>query len=113
MHLLTDSWQMLAFGGPLVYPLLAFAVLMVAILLDKSYVHWRYTRPPASLRHLLSDGEVAWGDLEHHVAAADPHHHYVRFLRVILKNRQRPAWWTESRAGDEALAIERALGRGL
>ena len=28
-------------------------------------------------------------------------------------NRHQPAWWVESRAGDEAGAIEKTLGRGL
>lgn len=113
MSVFSESWRLLSFGGPMVYPLLALAVVMVAILLDKTYVHWRYTRPSASLRHLLADGDVAWGELEHYAATNDPHHHYVRFLRVILKNRNRPTWWTESRAGDESMVIERVLSRGL
>ena len=113
MHVLFESWQLLNFGGPLIWPLLLLAVLMVAILLDKTYVYWRYTRPPSALRHLLADADVAWSELDHYAATTDPNHHYVRFLRVILKNRQRPAWWTESRAGDESLAIEHVLGRGL
>ncbi|WP_198034173.1 MotA/TolQ/ExbB proton channel family protein [Acidihalobacter ferrooxydans] len=104
---------MLDVGGPLIWPLLALAVIMVAIMLDKAYVYWRYTRPPTALRHLLADSEVSWNELDHFAATSDPQHHYVRFLRVILKNRQRPAWWTESRAGDEALLIQHALGRGL
>lgn len=113
MHVLLNSWQLLSVGGPLIWPLLALAVVMVAILLDKSYIYWRYTRPPAALRNLLADSQVAWGELERYAATSDPAHHYVRFLRVILKNRRHPAWWTESRAGDESLAIERVLGRGL
>jgi len=32
---------------------------------------------------------------------------------VILDNRSKPAWWVESRAGDEAQLIEKALSRGL
>jgi biopolymer transport protein ExbB len=38
MHVLFDSLQLLNFGGPLIWPLLLLAVLMVAILLDKSYI---------------------------------------------------------------------------
>jgi biopolymer transport protein ExbB len=30
-----------------------------------------------------------------------------------MENRQKPAWWVESRAGDEAQLIEKALSRGL
>ena len=47
MQVFFDSWQLLNFGGPLIWPLLLLAVLMVSILLDKTYVYWRYTRPPS------------------------------------------------------------------
>lgn len=113
MQLFSDTWTMLTFGGPLIYPLMVLAVLMVAILLDKTYVYWRYTRPSPALRHLLADNEATWDDLERHIASANPNHNYVRFMRVILKNRHSPSWWTESRAGDEALLIENVLDRGL
>src|SRR6266852_6449780 len=38
---------------------------------------------------------------------------YRQFFGVIVENRHQPAWWVESRAGDEAGNIERLLGRGL
>ena len=38
---------------------------------------------------------------------------YRRFFGVISDNREKPAWWVESRAGDEAGDIEKSLGRGL
>ncbi len=110
---LSQSLSLLDLGGPLVWPLLALALIMLVILIDKTYVFWRFVRMPTPLRHLLSDAEVGWNDLERYAAAADPQHHYVRFLRVILKNRGKPAWWTESRAGDEAVRIQHDLGRGL
>ena len=30
-----------------------------------------------------------------------------------MENRSKPAWWVESRSGDEAQVIEKALNRGL
>jgi biopolymer transport protein ExbB len=113
MHDLQQAWAALQFGGPMVYPLLALAVITAAILLDKSYVYWRYTRPPKTLVRLAESQSSRWGDLESQVAVLNPHHHFVRFLQTILRHRHSPAWWTESRAGDEAQVIERALGRGL
>ena len=32
---------------------------------------------------------------------------YARFIRVIPQHRSQPAWWVESRAGDEAGSIEK------
>ncbi len=113
MQDLQQAWAALQFGGPMVYPLLATAVLTVAILLDKSYVYWRYTRPPRALLRLAESHTPRWADLESRVAVLNPHHHFARFLQSILQHRGGPPWWIESRAGDEAQAIERALGRGL
>jgi len=113
MQDLQQAWAALQFGGPMVYPLLLLAVITIAILLDKSYVYWRYTRPPKAVLRLAESYTSRWADLESHVAVLNPHHHFARFLRTILEHRSGPPWWTESRAGDEAQVIERALGRGL
>lgn len=113
MHDFYLSWHTLEFGGPLIYPLLLLAVLMVAILLDKTYVYWRFTRPSAVLMRLIENHDGGWTDLERQVSMSNPHHHLVRFLRVILQNRKQPTWWAESRASDEAQVIEQSLARGL
>jgi biopolymer transport protein ExbB len=113
MHDLFESWHTLQFGGPLIYPLLFLAVVMIVIMLDKAYVYWRYARPSQTLMRLVYNYGSAWTELEREVAVANPNNHFARFLRVILQERDKPVWWTESRAGDEALEIERALSRGL
>ncbi len=108
-----QAWASLQFGGPMVYPLLLLSVLTAAILLDKGYVYWRFTRPPRALLRLASAHASQWSDLESRIAVLDPRHHFGRFLRAILQHRDGPPWWIESRASDEAQAIEQALGRGL
>lgn len=113
MQDLYESWNALRFGGPMVYPLLALAVIAVAILLDKAYVYWRYARVPALLARLIEHPGTRWDDLQHQVTTLDPRHYFARFLGVILSDRARPTWWIESRAGDEAQAVERDLSRGL
>ncbi|HYW93278.1 MAG TPA: MotA/TolQ/ExbB proton channel family protein [Gammaproteobacteria bacterium] len=113
MQDLQQAWTVLQLGGPMVYPLLLAAVITVAILLDKSYVYWRYTRPPGPLLRLAESPASRWADLQSQVAALNPQHHFARFLQAILQHRGSPPWWIESRAGDEAQVIERALGRGL
>ena len=40
-------------------------------------------------------------------------HYYKRFFEVVISNRHKPAWWTESRAADEAQIIEESLARRL
>lgn len=113
MDYLQAAWEALRFGGVLIYPLLFLAVLSLALLLDKAFVYWRYVRLPGNFTNLVEKFDFSWEDLEHHVERLEPSNYFGRFFRVILENRNKPAWWVESRAGDEAQLIEKALSRGL
>jgi biopolymer transport protein ExbB len=113
MQDLYNSLKALQFGGMMVYPLLLLGVIALAIILDKAFVYWRYVRLPTALMRLLETYRFAWTDLEGQVMSLMPGNYFGRFFRVILNNRANPAWWVESRAGDEAQLIEKALSRGL
>lgn len=113
MQDLYNSMKALQFGGMMVYPLLLLGVIALAIILDKAFVYWRYVRLPTALMQLLETYRFAWADLEGQVMSLVPGSFFGRFFRVILNNRANPAWWVESRAGDEAQLIEKALSRGL
>ena len=100
-------------GGVIVYPLLLLAVLSTVVILEKAYVFVARARMPAGvLRSIGADG-VAWAAFEQTLAGVDPRNYFGRFCRVIVDHRKRPPWWIESRAADEASAIEQSLGRGL
>jgi biopolymer transport protein ExbB len=103
----------LRFGGAMVYPLLLLAVLAVVVTLDKAFVYWRYVRLPGSLLELIETFDFSWSDLELQLTGLDPRNYFQRFFRVAMDNRGKPVWWVESRAGDEAQLIEKALSRGL
>ena len=113
MQDLYNTLKALQFGGMTVYPLLLLGVIALAIILDKAFVYWRYVRLPAALMRFLETYRFAWTDLEGQVISLVPGSYFGRFFRVILNNRANPAWWVESRAGDEAQLIEKALSRGL
>jgi len=113
MQDLYNSLKALQFGGMMVYPLLLLGVIALAIILDKAFVYWRYVRLPTALMQLLETYRFAWTDLQDQVMSLVPGSYFGRFFRVILNNRANPAWWVESRAGDEAQLIEKALSRGL
>ena len=113
MENLQAAWTALQFVGVMVYPLLFLGVLALIILLDKAFVYWRYARLPAGLFTLIETYDFSWKDLEQHLEKLGPHNYFGRFFRIILDNRDKPVWWAESRAGDEAQLIEKALSRGL
>jgi biopolymer transport protein ExbB len=113
MHEIQVAWNALKFGGAMVYPLLFLGVLAVAIIVDRSVLYARCLRLPVTLADLVETFGFAWTDLEAQLRELGPRNAYGRFLQVIADNRAKPAWWVESRAGDEAGRIEKTLARGL
>jgi len=110
---LSGAWAALKFGGAMVYPLLFLGALAVVIILDRAITCWRMLRLPQSLVDLVETYEFSWTDLDRTLGQLPQASAYRRFFGVIATNREKPAWWVESRAGDEAGAIEKSLGRGL
>ncbi|HYA19812.1 MAG TPA: MotA/TolQ/ExbB proton channel family protein [Burkholderiales bacterium] len=113
LHDIHEALIALKFGGVMIYPLMALAVLALAVGLDKAFVYWRYVRLPADLLGLVETYNFAWSDLARRLSALGPRNYFGRFFQVILANRAQPSWWVESRAGDEAQQIEKSLARGL
>jgi biopolymer transport protein ExbB len=107
------AWESLKFGGAMVYPLLFLGVLAVIIIIDRSVLYARCLRLPAALADLVETFGFSWVDLEKQLNDLGPRNAYGRFLQVVADNRTKPAWWVESRAGDEAGRIEKTLTRGL
>jgi biopolymer transport protein ExbB len=113
MHVLLTAWDSLQYGGAMVYPLVVLGVIALAIILDRAVAYFRCLRLPGSLANLIETYGFSWEELENHLKRLGPANAYGRFLQVIADNRTEPAWWVESRAGDEAGLIEKVLNRGL
>jgi biopolymer transport protein ExbB len=113
MNELRSGLNELQYGGAMVYPLLFLGVVAVLIILDRAVAYYRCLRLPRSLAELVETYGFSWEDLGRQLVALAPVNVYRRFFGVIGDNRDKPAWWVESRAGDEAGDIEKGLGRGL
>lgn len=113
MNELRTAWSELQYGGMIIYPLLLLGIIAVLIILDRAVAYYRYLRLPRSLAELVETYGFAWDDLDRQLATLAPVNVYRRFFGVISENRDNPAWWVESRAGDEAGDIEKSLSRGL
>jgi biopolymer transport protein ExbB len=113
MQELAAAWQALKFGGAMVYPLLVLGALALIIIVDRAVVYRTTLRLPRDLLNLVETYEFSWSELESGLLKLSAGNAYRRFLGVIAANRTRPAWWVESRAGDEAGNIEKTLNRGL
>jgi biopolymer transport protein ExbB len=113
MQELAGAWEALKFGGPMVYPLLLLGALALIIIVDRAVVYRSMLRLPRNLLDLVETYEFSWSELEAGLLKLPAGNAYRSFLGVIATNRTRPAWWVESRAGDEAGNIEKTLSRGL
>lgn len=113
MEELNQAWIMLKLGGIIIIPLVLLGIVAVAIMLEKAFIYWRYARLSSDLLNLVETYGFKWNDLEKILSGLDSRHYYKRFFEVVISNRHQPAWWTESRAADEAQIIEEALARRL
>ncbi|MGH7778620.1 MAG: MotA/TolQ/ExbB proton channel family protein [Candidatus Binataceae bacterium] len=113
MSELNAAWEAIKFGGYMVYPLLLLGVIALIIIFDRAVMYSRCLRMPAETAELVETFGFSWDTLARQVDALGVRNAYARFIRVILANRNKPAWWVESRAGDEAGEIEKSLNRGL
>jgi biopolymer transport protein ExbB len=101
------AWEALAYGGPMVYPLLLLGIIAMVIIIDRAAIFARCLRLPKTLIDLVETYGFNWDDLDRQLKALAPVNVYGRFFNVIARNRSQPAWWVESRAGDEAGGIEK------
>jgi len=113
MSQLTNAWAALQYGGWMIYPLLFLGAVAILIIVDRAVAYRRCLRLPSAISELVETYGFSWDELEKQLAALAPVNAYRRFLAVIADNRNRPAWWVESRAADEAGDIEKFLGRGI
>lgn len=100
-------------GGLFVYPLMALALVAIGCAVDRAYVFRRLSRFPKPLAHALAQQAV---DLQHFreaLARTSAYGGYHALFGAIMDNADRPIWWIETRAADEAAQIERRLDQGL
>ena len=113
MQDIQEALQAIKFGGAMVYPLLVLGLMAMVISVEKAYVYFKYVRLSNQLLQLIETYGFAWKDMEQHLVGMGSQNYFARFFRVIIENKDKPSWWVESRAGDEAQLIEKSLSRGL
>ena len=113
MQEIQEAWTAFKLGGIIILPLSLLGVIAIAIMLEKAFLYRRFARLSYELTNLIETYGFAWEDLEKQLSRLNDGHYYKRFFNVVIANRQRPSWWTESRAADEAQVIETSLAQRL
>ena len=72
MQELRTAWQALAFGGPMVYPLLLLGIIAMVIIIDRAALYARCLRLPQTLFDLVETYGFSWDDLERELKALPP-----------------------------------------
>ncbi len=103
-------------GGWVVYPLSVLAVTALTIMIDRTYVFWRYAHIPGDLS-LVSEPEVGKNS-GNGMSRAGPRtlparHALSRIEAILSDHEETPLWRTEGRIETAATNIERDMSRGL
>ena len=108
-----ESWIAFKSGGIMMLPLSLLAILALAILLEKSWLYLTRVKLSSELGQLLESYEFDMNELNR-LLQQDPSSNVFRqFFGTVAGNAERPVWWLESRAADEAQMIEHRLSRRL
>lgn len=103
----------LKLGGSLIYPLSITFIIALALIFDKIFLYQKLVNLPKKLFDLIETYNFKWNEFEAELSKLSNKNFYQNFFAVILKNKNNPIWWLESRAIDEAKIIEKNLNRGL
>lgn len=110
---LQQTINILTLGGIAMYPLFLLAIIAAALIIDKILLYQRLVRLPQNILLTVETFGFDWTILEQQLCKLPQQNFYRRFFSVIIDNKNKPSWWIESRAGDEAKIIEQKFKQGL
>lgn len=103
----------LQLGGAVMYPLIILAVIALAIMVDKFLLYVNVIKLPKSLLKTMDKTDFSWVEIEANIATLSDKNLYKKFFVTIIKNKNKPIWFMEEQAQDEAKSIEKSLYGGL
>jgi len=110
---LQQTINILTLGGIAMYPLFLLAIIATALIIDKILLYWRLVILPQNILLTVETFGFDWTILEQQLCKLPKQNFYRRFFSVIIDNKNKPSWWIESRAMDEAKIIEQKFKQGL
>ena len=113
MSIFIEIFNSLKLGGVIMIPLSLLCILAIALIVDKILFWKRLVYLPKNLCDLIETYDFQWSALETELSTLPEKNIYRTFFEVIIKNKTKPTWWVESRAGDEAKLIEKRLAQSI
>jgi biopolymer transport protein ExbB len=109
MNFFSEIFSTLKLGGVLMIPLSLLSILALALIFDKIMFYKKSLYLSKDLLALIETYNFSWQKLESELRELPEENSYRRFFSVIFHNKNKPIWWLESRAADEAKQIEKNL----
>lgn len=109
MNFFTEIFNTVKLGGVLMIPLSLLSILALALIFDKIMFYKKSLYLSKDLLDLIETYNFSWQKLESELRELPEENSYRRFFSVIFHNKNKPIWWLESRAADEAKQIEKNL----
>lgn len=113
MTIFSKILSSLQLGGITIYPLSILFIIAVALIIDKVLFYQKLANFPSELDDSFRKDSFDFAELELLLSRFHPKNCYCRFLAKILQNKDRPLWYIEAQAIDEAKLIEKNLAAGL
>ena len=110
---MSEILNILKVGGILMVPLSLIAILAIALTIDKIIYYKNLVKLPKDLFDLVETYNFSWKKLDEKLQKLPQKNCYRRFFEIISTNKNKPSWWVESRAGDEAKLVEKNLTSSL
>ena len=98
-------------GGWIVYPLSLLAVIALIVILDRTYVFWRFASLPRTAGTRVDMTEHR--DIDAKLKALPEPHALRKLLMPLIGNAGKPVWWIEAKSQALALEVQRDMARGL
>ncbi len=99
-------------GGIAAYILVFIGILGLSLIIERIFVFFSYTKIDKELFDMIESYNFDIKAFSDKLYSVNEKNVFNRFFRVIVKNKDNPVWWIESRANDEAQNISVFLSRG-
>ncbi len=99
-------------GGIAAYILVFIGILGLSLIIERLFVFFSYTKIDKELFDMIESYNFDIKAFSDKLYSVNEKNVFNRFFRVIVKNKDNPVWWIESRANDEAQNIYVFLSRG-
>lgn len=113
MHMFDSLVHSIQLGGAVMYPLMILAFIALAITVDKFLLYCHVVKFPKTLVQMMDAEDFSWEKFDETLSTISNKNGTKKFFATIAVHKNKPVWFIEEKAQDEAKLIEKSLQGGL